>query len=241
MPAASASAPVPRPEAAHRPRPTAFPRPTPRLEAPRFFPAPRVVPRRSRRTRARAVHQVDLRSVPRPAVCAPIEAAAVPRRYIRRHPDVTGEPLLFKVACSSPSCLLLPLPPLHHVAMAAASQAAALLALLATARVSTSLGTSSTAPSHALPGVAPLSPAPQPAAAAIASHCCAPSPTTLPPQLRPPHGPMCTRGRAPPPPWPNAPPEPAKFGEPRRPFGLGTQLLAPKYFQGPNRELGAYL
>jgi hypothetical protein len=40
-----------------------------------------------------------------------------------------------------------------------------MLALLATARESTSIGTGSTAPGHALPDVAPLSPGPQDAAA----------------------------------------------------------------------------
>jgi hypothetical protein len=43
-----------------------------------------------------------------------------PRRYLRRHPDVTGEPPLFKVARSSPSRLPQLLPPLNRAAMAAA-------------------------------------------------------------------------------------------------------------------------
>jgi hypothetical protein len=49
------------------PGPRAFPRPTPRPGAPRFFPAPRVTPRRSRRTRAcRAPGGPPVRPVPRP-------------------------------------------------------------------------------------------------------------------------------------------------------------------------------
>jgi hypothetical protein len=44
----------------------------------------------------------------------PIEAAAVPRRYLRCHHDVTGEPPLFKATRLSSSRPPLPLPPLHH-------------------------------------------------------------------------------------------------------------------------------
>jgi hypothetical protein len=55
------------------PKPRAFPRLTPLPEVPRFYPAPRVAPRRLRRTRARP-HRADRRSVPRPAVRVPAEA-----------------------------------------------------------------------------------------------------------------------------------------------------------------------
>jgi hypothetical protein len=49
-----------------------------------------------------------------PPVRVSTEASVVPRRYLRRHPDVTGEPPLFEVARSSPSRLTPPLPPLHR-------------------------------------------------------------------------------------------------------------------------------
>jgi hypothetical protein len=82
------------------PGPCDFPRPT-RAQRRLVFP--------TRRTRAlRTVRTVGpSRGSP---VCAPTEVAAVPRRYLRRHHDVTGEPPLFKAAPSSPSRLL---PPLH--------------------------------------------------------------------------------------------------------------------------------
>jgi hypothetical protein len=49
-----------------------------------------------------------------PPVRAPPEAAAIPRRYLRRHPDITSEPLLFKAARFSPSRPPPPLPSLHR-------------------------------------------------------------------------------------------------------------------------------
>jgi hypothetical protein len=122
------------------PGPRAFPRPTPRPGAPRFFPAPRVAPRRSRRTRAcRTPGGPPVRPAPRP--------------YARRPR----------------------LPPYHGSIFV----------------------------------VTPTSPASRPY---LRQHALPLAPATV-----------------------------APAAPPRRPFGLGTQLLASKSFQVPNRELGAYL
>jgi hypothetical protein len=126
-------------------------------------------PRRSHGTCALCTERTAGPSAARSPGRAPTEAAAILRRHLRRHPVVTGEHAPFL----RPST-----PPPSRVRQTIAAPAAPprppwpppsklppLLTLLATAHESISLGTDSTFSGHALPGVAPLSPEPQAAAA----------------------------------------------------------------------------
>jgi hypothetical protein len=134
-------------------------------------------PRRSRRTHAPCTERTaGLPTAPSPGH-APTKAVAVLRRHLCRHPVVTGEhapflrsstPSRVRYATAAPDAPLRPpWPP--------PSKLPPLLSLLATAHESISLGTDSTSPGHALPGVAPLSPEPQAAAAGADCYHRAPS------------------------------------------------------------------
>jgi hypothetical protein len=98
-------------------KPRAFPRLTPRPEVPRFYPAPRVAPRRLRRTRAcRAPGGPPVRFAPHRTRAG--RGSAVPRRNPRRHHVVTAGRALYLrppfLLPLTPSPPLQTAPPRHH-------------------------------------------------------------------------------------------------------------------------------
>jgi hypothetical protein len=86
------------------PEPRAFPRLTPRLEVPCFYPAPHVAPRRPRRTRARRAPPYARRPRLRRTTA---ESTPSPRRHRRTC-------ALFKAAVPSPPHAITTAPPRHH-------------------------------------------------------------------------------------------------------------------------------
>jgi hypothetical protein len=159
------------------PQPCAFPR-RPHLEAPCFYPAPRVAPRR-RAVRQRAAHRADRRSVPSPARTCADRDAAVPWRYLLRHHYVTGERLFKGRAPSRAPCRAAR----HCRSSGEPSLRFSPVLSNRPKLLPRILGGLSRRP---WPGSASPSPEPQPAAAATADHRRTPSPEPHPHRPTPP-------------------------------------------------------